>query len=344
MARHKPPHLASTATPPARPASWTDRAGFRASHPGHAAASLAGGDLHCPAGDRLIRHGILCRFAAGATRIAVGPADSDDLRLIQFLGAKFAKDKASIRLRLIATESSAQSAEALDAARAELAIVRHDLAFPKNAQVVAVLRKNYAVLFAPGEPLGSTEGEETGQTKSTKIEKIEDLAGKRIGVIGRSQANIELLKVILSQYEVPFDQVHIVTLPVHEVGGAIRAAEPDAILTVGPLSSRITTDAIAALTAITPNWKPPTFLPIGSSEAIAERFPAYERTQIAKGAFGGAPSRPSEEIETVMVSHYVVAANSTTRRRSANWRDFAVVAANAVVRTDRFRQNREARY
>ena len=90
-----------------------------------------------------------------AFRIAVGPPGSDDLRLIQFLGEKFSKDKTSVRLRLLVTENSMQSAEALDSGRADLAVVRADLAFPKKGQVVAVLRKNYAVLFAPGEPLNA---------------------------------------------------------------------------------------------------------------------------------------------------------------------------------------------
>jgi TRAP transporter TAXI family solute receptor len=243
-------------------------------------------------------------------RIAVGPAGSDDSRLIQFLGTKFARDNAPIRLRIAATESSAQSAEMLDTGFADLAVVRQDLAFPKNGAVVAVLRKNYAVLFAPGELLDAPVQDKTRKTKPPRIEKIEDLAGKRIGVVGRSQANVALLKVILEQYEVPFDKVQIVHLSTTEVANAIRTEKPDAILTVGPLGSRITTDAIAALVAITPNRKPPTFLPIGSSEAIAERFPAYETGEIAKGAFGGSPSRPAEELETVMVSHFLVAANS----------------------------------
>ena len=180
-------------------------------------------------------------------RIAVGPAGSDDSRLIQFLGTKFAKDHAPVRLRITATENSAQSANMLENGFADLAVVRHDLAFPKNGQVVAVLRKNYAVLFAPGEPLDAAIQDKTKKTKPARIEKIEDLAGKRIGVVGRSQANVELLKVILEQYEVPFDKVQVVHLPTTDVANAIRTEKPDAILTIGPLGSRITTDAIAAL-------------------------------------------------------------------------------------------------
>ncbi len=245
-------------------------------------------------------------------RIAVGPALTDDSRLVQFLATKFARDRAPVRLRIITTEGSAQSAAALDAGTADLAVVRHDLGFPKKGQAVAVLRKNYAVLFATGEPLEAAGPDKTKKAKPVRVEKIEDLAGKRIGVVGRAPANVELLKVILGQYEVDFSRVQVVTLPVNGVAAAVRAEKPDAIFTVGPLSSKVTTDAIAALASITPNRKSPTFLSIGSSEAIAERLPAYESGEIAKGSFGGSPSRPTEEIETVTVAHYIVAANSAS--------------------------------
>ena len=53
--------------------------------------------------------------------------------------------------------------------------------------------------------------------------------------------------------------------------------------------------------------EPPTFLEIGASEAIAERNPVYEATEIKAGAFGGSPPQPEETIETIGVNHYLVA-------------------------------------
>ena len=78
----------------------------------------------------------------------------------------------------------------------------------------------------------------------------------------------------------------------------------DAILSVGPIGSPITADAIAAATR---GKEPPTFLAINASEAIAERKPVYESTEIKAGAFGGSPPRPEETIETIGVNHYIVA-------------------------------------
>jgi hypothetical protein len=76
---------------------------------------------------------------------------------------------------------------------------------------------------------------------------------------------------------------------------------------VGPLSSRITADAIAAASR---EREAPSFLAIDTSEAIAQRYPVYESTEIPAGAFGGAPPRPAEAVETIGVSHYIVAHRS----------------------------------
>ena len=90
------------------------------------------------------------------------------------------------------------------------------------------------------------------------------------------------------------------------VGTAIREAKikADAILSVGPVGSSITADAIAAATR---GKEAPSFLDLNASEAIAERNPVYEATEIKAGAFGGAPAQPEETIETIGVNHYLVA-------------------------------------
>jgi hypothetical protein len=88
------------------------------------------------------------------------------------------------------------------------------------------------------------------------------------------------------------------------VSSAIRDGNPDVIMAVGPISSAITADAIAAATR---GKEPPTFLSIDAAEAIAERNPVYESAEIKAGAFGGSPPRPAEAVDTIEVNHYIVA-------------------------------------
>jgi TRAP-type uncharacterized transport system substrate-binding protein len=160
------------------------------------------------------------------------------------------------------------------------------------------------------------------EAKGDKIERIADLVGKRIGVIGRSQANIDLLKVILRQYGIsadrvidlkpdddpakvvtPPDQITIVHFDPTNVFTAVREAKVDAIMAVGPVSSSITASAISAATR---GKEGPKFLSINAAEAIAQRHPIYEASEIKAGAFGGAPPRPEEDTDTISFSHYIV--------------------------------------
>jgi len=160
------------------------------------------------------------------------------------------------------------------------------------------LRKNVAVLWVP--PATKAKGKKAGP----KITKITQLTGRRVGVVGRTQANVNLLKVILQQYGVDPAKVEIIQFPVNEAVEAIRNQKADAYLAAGPVNSKITTDAVAASTR---DGGTPTFLAIDTAEAIAQNHPAYEASEIPAGSFGGSPDRPEEEVKTISFSHHIVA-------------------------------------
>ena len=129
-------------------------------------------------------------------RIAVGPANSDDLKMVQTLTQGFAQHRSYVRLKPVPTDGAVASAEALAENKVDLAIIRGDLDVPKNAQAVATLRKNYVVLWVPPSVKGK------GKKAAPKITKISQLAGRKVGVVGKTQANVNVLKLILLQYGV----------------------------------------------------------------------------------------------------------------------------------------------
>ena len=231
-------------------------------------------------------------------KIAVGPANSDDLKVVQALTQAFAQTHGHVRLRPIPTDGATASAQALADNKVDLAIIRGDLEVPKNAQAVATLRKNVAVLWVPPPAKGKSK------KAGPKITKIPQLSGRRVGVVGRTQANVNLLKVILQQYGVDPNKVEIVQFPAGEAVEAIHNQKADAYLAAGPVNSRITADAISASTR---EGGTPTFLGIDSAEAIAQNHPMYEASEIPSGAFGGSPDRPEEEVKTISFSHHIVA-------------------------------------
>jgi TRAP transporter TAXI family solute receptor len=253
--------------------------------------------------------GVLAIVGAGAAsyhlatqpeilRIAVGPANSDDIKVVQALTQAFSQAHGHVRLHPIQTDGSVASAKALAGDKVDLAIVRGDLDVPKNAQAVATLRKNLVVMWVPAP------AKDQGKKAAAKITKIVQLAGHRVGVIGRTEANVNLLKLILNQYGVDPAKVDIVQFPASEAVDAIRGQKADAYLATGAISGRATMDAIAASTR---DGKTPTFLAIDSAEAIAQNHPMYEASEIPAGAFGGSPDRPEGEVKTISFAHHIVA-------------------------------------
>ncbi|MEH2671050.1 TRAP transporter substrate-binding protein [Bradyrhizobium elkanii] len=229
-------------------------------------------------------------------RIAVGPANSDDLKVVQALAQAFNnQQQTQVKLRPVQTEGATASAQTLADGKADLAIIRGDLEVPKNAQAVATLRKNVVVMWVP-----PAKGK---VRKSARITKIAQLAGRKIGVVGRTPANVNLLKLILTQYGVDPMKVEIVQFPANEAAEAIRNLKADAYLAVGPANSKITIDAI---TASVKNGGEPSFLAIDASEAIAQNHPAYEAAEIPAGSLGSA-DRPDDEVKTISFSHHIVA-------------------------------------
>ena len=90
-------------------------------------------------------------------RIAVGPANSDDLKVVQNLTQAFNNQRNSVvRLRPVQTDGAVASARLLGEGKADLAIIRGDLDVPKNAQAVATLRRRRGAV-------GATRGQDQGQ-------------------------------------------------------------------------------------------------------------------------------------------------------------------------------------
>src|SRR5277367_1397536 len=146
-------------------------------------------------------------------RIAVGPAGSDDQKLIQNLAQTFASEGSPVRLTVISTAGATESLGLLSTGETDLAVGRADEDMPKGAGSVAVLRKNVVVLWSPsGAPRKGGKKE-----AKSKIKEIADLEGHRIGVLGRTPVNVTLLKVILSESGLNPDKVSISRFSISQI-------------------------------------------------------------------------------------------------------------------------------
>ena len=234
-------------------------------------------------------------------RIAVGPAGSDDVRFIQAVAQSFARDRDHIRLTLQATDGSSGSLALLGSRKADLAVVRADLPMPADTQAVAILRKNFLVLWSVPK--------EDGKSKKTTnvIKALENLPGHRIAIIGKTPANPALLKLVLSEAGIAADKVEMVQYATSEIDAMARERKNEAYMAVGTLNSKVTTDAIAATAKLRGE---PHFLAVDVSDSIAQKHPIYEAAEIPGSTFSSAPARPDDKIDTISVDHLIVAPKS----------------------------------
>ena len=236
-------------------------------------------------------------------RIAVGPPGSDDLQLAQGLAQSFSRDGGPVRLSVVATAGPIDSIAALKARNADLAVARADEEMPDGVGSVAIMRKNVVVLWAP---TGAARKAQRKDTRS-KVKAIEDLPGHKVGVVGRTQVNVTLFRVILKESGVDPNKVQVAQFGTDQINDMVRDNSIDAFMTVAPIESRLNVDAIAATARLRGE---PTFLPIDVSEAIASRHPLYESEEIPGSAITSSPARPDDTVETVGVNHLIVAPKS----------------------------------
>lgn len=224
-------------------------------------------------------------------KIAVGPMGSTDLRVaVAFLQA-LQRDTAQLRLRLVLTDGSAASAKAIEDDKADLAIVRSDVAMPPDSATIAIMRRD-AVFFItrPG----------------SDITRMADLRGKRIGVASSQRQNDTALGAVLSYYGLGDGAVEIFHGTQEEIALLGRGGLLDALFVIAP-SADPRGARIAARFFPEVAGQEPDILPITEAEAIARLLPKFDTVEIVRGAFGGDPPRPAAPLTTLAVTHRLIA-------------------------------------
>ncbi|HUZ90692.1 MAG TPA: TAXI family TRAP transporter solute-binding subunit [Methylocella sp.] len=229
---------------------------------------------------------LMLRFAEGphVLRVAVGPAEGDNAKLIAAIARHLKSDGSRIRFVIVPVDDLVQSAEALEQGHADLAVIRSDVAIPPNGATVVILHSDIALLAAPA---------------GSKITKIADLTKKRVGVFPATTWNATLLDAMLAEYGVAPKAVQHVMLSADDLVTSVSQKRVDAILTVGPLHGRAIETAAAALAS---GNRALVLIPIDAAEGMAARSQAYQKAEIAAGFFRGSPPHPKEDATTISVA------------------------------------------
>ena len=279
--------------------------------------------------------------------VAVAQSDEPDRALLDSATRLLKRSRNAVRLQVQVVEDAKAASEAVDAHRADLAVIRTDVAIPGDAQTVVILHRDAAVLAAP---------------VSSGLKGIADLPGHAIGILRLGAGNRSLLSTLLAEADLQPDSVTQVELRPDEVDSALRTKRVAAVMAVDVISSsalRAIVRTVSAVDGAAPARPPVTpaapakasgrdakaaarpapkalpaasvkskaaakdddddgddtetakgtavFIPVAEAEAIAERSPAYEKTEVVRGIFGGTPPRPGKNYDTLSITHRLVA-------------------------------------
>jgi TRAP-type uncharacterized transport system substrate-binding protein len=229
-------------------------------------------------------------------RVAVARG-SESQKLFTVLNQELVHSQDNLRFRLVTTNDAGAAAKMMEDGGVDLAVVRSDLPMPTNAATVLILAHQYALIAAPA---------------GSSYSNVSDLKGKRIAIVATDssgEANLKLFESIEAQYFLPSDAISQHLVDLSDLATLIQNHDVDAVLAFGRFDSPRLSEIVQALSRSLTPPKAPVFIPILESNALAKRFPGLEATQILRGAFGGSPSQPPENVETIGATIRLVARN-----------------------------------
>lgn len=237
--------------------------------------------------------------------VAVAPQDGPETGLVEAYSAALARAREDVRLKLVRYGDVRDSGGALQANKADLAIVRPDVFLPENGLTLAILHDEALLLAAP---------------EAADIDDFPDLARKRVGLVVRHAADLPFLNNMLAFYdlgpgagdEAGASHVQVVPLKATEVTQAVAEKRVDAVAVVASPSSKVATATVRAVELASPERKV-ALVSVPDTDAILQRYPELQAVTIPAGTFGGRPKRPAEEVKTVGASYRLMARASVNR-------------------------------
>ena len=233
--------------------------------------------------------------------IAVAPNGGTEPALLRAYANELAQRKAGIRLRVVPFDGVRDSAEALRAGKADLAVVRPDVSMPGNGLTLAVLRELAALVAAPA---------------SSGIKAVPDLGGKRLGILAARTADRTLVRDLVGHYglelltdappgAVPPKAVALVPVEEADLPAALTDGRIAALALVTTLTSA-SARRVVGLVGHANEDGGVTLFGVPDATAVLARHPHLQPVTVPAALFGGEPRLPEEDVATVGSSYRLI--------------------------------------
>ena len=228
--------------------------------------------------------------------VAVGPRDGSEAKLLATFAEALRENRREVRLTLQLHDSVRESAQALEARRSDLAVVRPDIFLPTNGLTVAIMREEALIVAAP---------------TVANVKEFGDLARKRLGVVAHHEADLPAIEMILSHYDLLAPNLTVVLIAPEEVEVAFREKRIEALAFLAAAVSPEASQLVRAMARVVGDKI--SIVGIGEADTLALKSPALTGATIPAGALVGRPKLPKEDVKTVAVSYRLMARNNLDR-------------------------------
>ena len=217
-------------------------------------------------------------------RAAVPPLGPIGQRMLQDLAREGAKESKWLSMQRVAVSDMAAASAAIEKREVDVALVRSDVALPRNGRSIAVFQTMYAFLIVPPR---------------SQIEDFKGLKDRVVAIVPGDAANEKLLDLVLDHYGVPRASVLRQSMTAEEVGPAMQQRKVSAAFVIGPLGG-VSLQTFQSIQKSTKGV--PTVLGVEDAEAVRRLSTGIDAAEVSKGVFGGTPAQPEEDLTTIGVT------------------------------------------
>ena len=153
--------------------------------------------------------------------IAAGSADGEPVRVMTAIANRLATSGSTIRLKIEPEGDTLEAAKAFSAGKADLAIVRADMADISTARTVVLVSHAVVLIIVPPGTPGTIEG----------------LKGKTVGVVAED-INRPVINALAREYDLANAKVRFKDVAISDAQQAFRTRSVNALLVVTPTSEK----------------------------------------------------------------------------------------------------------
>lgn len=232
-------------------------------------------------------------------RVAVGPAGSTQLEVMEALARVLRDSRQPFRFRVVRAAGMADASAMLDRGAVDLALLRSDVQEGKDARSIVIMHRRAVVLVT---------------RKDSGIETLRDIANRPIGITNVDADSYKpLVERIMSHFELDEDELKLQELSRKETVEAMAQRRIDGFIMVINPASKPTREMISEITG--KHKQELVVKGVPSHQALALRFRELDKSTIPEGAFG---QQPAEDEDTVGITLELAASSHLSEQTATN--------------------------